>query len=157
MGEQLNIFVKGLVHCDYAEQYSAWQSYLTNEQHSEQYLLSLGVFLENFPFCHQQWLDYIHHTSFQEFQTALKRNPKSYELWAEYLGQCKERREGNYKEQLERAIMEVGADSRSLWLYQEYYDLIADNPNNRYEFYKKVFTRALIDLEALLARFNEWF
>lgn len=29
--------------------------------------------------------------------------------------------------------------------------------NLRYEFYKKVFTRALIGLESQLVKFNEWF
>ena len=49
-----------------------------------------------------------------------------------------------YKPQLERAIIEVGADSRALFLYEEYYEMVKENL--RYEFYKKVFTRALRDL-----------
>lgn len=87
------------------------------------------------------------------------RNPKSYELWVDYLSNYKLLHEGEdplkYKKELEKAIIEIGADSRSLFLYEEFYPMVAENL--RYEFYKKVFTRALIGLENQLAKFNEWF
>lgn len=56
---------------------------------------------------------------------------------------------------MEKAIIEIGADSRALFLYQEYYLMV--NEGVRFEFYKKVFTRALIGLETLHEQFQEWF
>lgn len=70
---------------------------------------------------------YIHLTKAEEYITALQRNPKSYELWVNYLQYCKEAYVDDlpkYKKELEKAIMEVGADSRSLSLYEEYYEMV---------------------------------
>lgn len=60
-----------------------------------------------------------------------------------------------YRKELEKAIIEIGADSRALFLYEEYYLMV--NEGVRFEFYKKVFTRALIGLETLHEQFQQWF
>lgn len=50
------------------------------------------------------------------------RNPKSYELWTTYLHNYKlnhvELDKASYKKELEKAILEIGADSRALALYE---------------------------------------
>lgn len=48
----------------------------------------------------------------------------------------------------------MGADTRSISFYQEYYGMISEN--TRYEFYKKIMTRALIDLEDIYDMFKQW-
>jgi hypothetical protein len=41
--------------------------------------------LDYFPFNASEWLEYINLTGPESYQTALKRNSKSYELWEKYL------------------------------------------------------------------------
>ena len=64
-------------------------------------------------------------------EVALKRNPKSYDLWISYLQSCKlmyfESNKDKYKKELEQGLLEIGADSRALPLYEDYYDLISEN------------------------------
>ena len=85
----------------------------------------LGIFLESFPFNYKYWLEYIKLTKFEEYQKALLKNPKSYELWITYLQNCRlmyfEQDPQKYKKELEKAIIEIGADTRALFLYEEYY------------------------------------
>lgn len=127
------------------------------EAHSDNYLLLLGYFLESFPFNYKYWAEYIQLTKFEEHKTALKRNPKSYELWVQFITNLKliETNQQKYREELQYAIIEVGADSRSLFLYKEYYEIVGENM--RFEFFKKIFTRGLVDLERMYEKFKEWF
>lgn len=115
------MFLKEIENEDYAEKYRRWAEYLRVEGQSDNYLQVLGIFLEYFPFNCHYWTEYIQLTRFEEYHIALKRNPKSYELWTAYLLTCKsmfyEQDKQKYKKELENAIMEVGADSRALPLY----------------------------------------
>lgn len=43
------------------------------------------MFLDYFPFNFEQWLQYIELAGPEKYQLALKRCPKSYELWTRYL------------------------------------------------------------------------
>ena len=143
------MFLKGLTHLDYSQQFQAWQQHLAGQDTSyPQYLTTLGAFLERNPFTLDRWLEYIELTNHHEYKTALSHNPKSFELWMAYLESCRSLAtpEKEYQEVLRNAIMEVGTDSRALPLYNQFQLFIPDNPNTKYEFYKKVFTRALIGL-----------
>ncbi len=148
---ELNIFLKEIEHCTYGEKYCRWEEYLRKEVQADNYLYLLSTFLEEFPFNYKFWLEYIQLTKFEEYQTALLRNPKSYELWIAYLHNCRlmyfDQDRQKYKKELEKAILEIGADSRALSLYEEYYDMV--NEGVRFEFYKKLFTRALAGLEVM--------
>ena len=91
MSEELRFFLRGLQHLDYSQQYLAWQEYLSAQDTSAApYLSTLGAFLQRFPFTLHRWLEYITLTSHHEYKTALKHNPKSFELWMGYLESCRE-------------------------------------------------------------------
>lgn len=60
-----------------------------------------------------------------------------------------------YRKEIERAIVEVGADCRAGPIYLEYYHLL--NESYRYEFFKKIFIRALFNLEEIYSLFETWF
>ena len=118
---------------------------------------ALKVFLEEFPFNYVYWVAYVHYSgSLSAYELALKRNSKSFELWSAYLLGLKNEGcdQAKYKKELEKAIFEVGADTRSISFYQEYYGMISEN--TRYEFYKKIMTRALIGLEDIFDMFKNW-
>jgi hypothetical protein len=127
------------------------------ESQSDNYLLLLGYFLESFPFNYKYWAEYIQCTKFEEYKTALRRNPKSYELWVQYISNFKliEPSQQKYREELQYAIIEVGADTRSLFLYEEYYEIVSEN--TRFEFFKKIFTRGLVGLERMYEKYLQWF
>jgi hypothetical protein len=107
MSESLNTFLKEIEHYSYGERYARWDEYLNMESQSDNYLLLLGYFLESFPFNYKYWSEYIQLTKFEEYKTALKRNPKSFELWVNFIGNFKliEQNQQKYREELQNAII----------------------------------------------------
>jgi hypothetical protein len=73
--------------------------------------------------------------------------PKCLSLWRLYLDYIRDL--GNaiiYKKELDRAIIEIGADTNAAPIFEEYLSLINDDVS-KWEFFKKVFSRSLVNLE----------
>jgi hypothetical protein len=52
----------------------------------EEYLTTLTFFLEEFPFNYVYWISFVHYSNnLSSYETALKKNSKSFELWSAYL------------------------------------------------------------------------
>ena len=119
----INLLLKETEQSTYAHRYKRWEEFLkiAKTEGEEPYVHSLSVFLDYYPFNYEYWLDYIHYTSSETYQVALKRNSKSYELWISYLKYIRNtplfEDKPKYRKEVERAILEIGADCRAGPLY----------------------------------------
>ena len=125
MEANINLLLKEAEQSTYAHRYKHWEEFLKNAKAEgegvEPYVHSLTVFLDHYPFNDKYWLDYIHYTSSETYQGALKTNSKSYELWISYLEYIRNtplfEDRPKYRKEVERAILNVGADCRASPLY----------------------------------------
>lgn len=76
--------LKETEQASYFEKYARWIDLLARTDHEHKSEV-LALFLDYFPFNCKQWLEYIEINGPEKFSAAIKRNPKSYELWMKYL------------------------------------------------------------------------
>ena len=157
----LILLLKDVDSLSYVEQYTRWNHFLTQleDNSSENYVLYLGMFLEIFPFTFLHWAKYLSYNNQhldEAYPKALIKNPKCIQMWRMYIDYLKEGDDSKrYKKELERAIVEIGADLKSVSFFREYYELLSDN-NGKYEFFKKLFTRPIEELETFWDQFEGW-
>lgn len=129
------------------------------QDEEEKYPEYLDRFLERFPFSLHHWTKYLAlriEDLGKGYAVALEHLPKSLDLWRLYLSFVKETGNASvYKKELERAVAEVGADTQAMPLFEEYLRLVGDDIA-KWEFFKKLLTKSLVGLEAVVKQFEAW-